>query len=139
MAEQIAWLSRYITLVPGDIVLWARTTWASVPSTTATPWMWRAAASDACASRSSGPKKTENWLPRGAARRLRRQRITDRSAHDPATRADVGLPHRGWLTYAIVQGGRDPQVTATGRAAADVGGKHRGEQGRPPPAMAAAI
>ena len=40
---------------------------------------------------------------------------------------------RGW----IGQGGDDPQATAAGRAGAEVGGKHAGEQGRPPQAMGA--
>ena len=37
----------------------------------------------------------------------------------------------------IGQGGDDPQAPATGRACAEVGGKHPRQQGRPPQAMGA--
>ena len=61
-------------------------------------------------------------LRRGPRRRHRRQPYP----------LQIG-PDRG----RIGQGGDDPQAPATGRACAEVGGKHPRQQGRPPQAMGA--
>ena len=60
---------------------------------------------------------------------VRRRTRTAAEAEAPPAALPLQIgPDRG----RISQGSHDPQATATGRAAAEVGGKHPGQQGRPP-------